>query len=113
MDMSLTVKRLSALAQGSRLAVFRLLVRAGPDGMAAGEIAVTIGIPANTLSAQLALLANAGLVRSRRDGRSIVYAADYDAMRDLLVHLVEDCCQGRAEMCGPLADIATRPARCG
>ncbi len=112
MESELAVKRLSALAQDSRLGVFRLLVRAGPEGIAAGEIARTLEITPNTLSAQLNVLANAGMVASRRDGRSIIYAADYDGMRDLLVYLMEDCCQGRPEVCGPLADMAKQAACC-
>ena len=100
------IKRLAALAQDSRLAVFRRLVKAGKDGMAAGGIARALGITPNTLSAQLALLANAGLVTSRREGRSIIYAADYDAMSALLIYLMEDCCQGRPEVCGALATIS-------
>ena len=106
MESETAVKRLSAIAQDARLAVFRALVKAGPDGMAAGDIARALGVAANTMSAQLLVLANAGLIRARRDGRSIIYAVDYDAMRDLLVFLTEDCCGGRAEMCAPLAAIA-------
>ena len=112
MESTAAVKRLSALAQDSRLAVFRLLVRAGRDGLAAGDIARGLQITPNTLSAQLTILANAGLVTSRRDGRSIIYAADYDGMSDLLVYLMEDCCQGRPEVCAPLADLAARAACC-
>jgi DNA-binding transcriptional ArsR family regulator len=112
MESTTAVKRLSALAQDSRLAVFRLLVRAGRDGLAAGDIARGLEITPNTLSAQLTILANAGLVTSRRDGRSIIYAADYDGMSDLLVYLMEDCCQGRPEVCAPLADVAARAACC-
>ena len=108
MESSLAVTRLSALAQDSRLAVFRLLVRAGPGGLSAGEVGRTLAIPANTLSAQFAVLANAGLVASRRYGRSIIYAADYDGMSALLVHLMEDCCQGRPEICAPVAEAADR-----
>lgn len=99
------VGALSALAHGARLEVFRLLVRAGEDGMAAGEIARATGALANTLSANLAILSRAGLVRSRREGRSIVYAAAYDRMSALLAFLMEDCCGGHAEVCGPLADV--------
>lgn len=80
--------------------------------MAAGEVARNLGIPANTLSAQFAVLANAGLVTSRREGRSILYAADYGGMSDLLLFLMEDCCQGRPEVCAPLADAVTRAACC-
>lgn len=102
------VKRLSAIAQEARLEVFRLLVNAGPDGMAAGDIARRLHVPANTLSAQLLVLSNAELVGARREGRSIFYAVNYQSMRDLLVFLTEDCCGGRAEMCAPLAEIAAR-----
>jgi ArsR family transcriptional regulator, arsenate/arsenite/antimonite-responsive transcriptional repressor len=112
MESPLAVTALSALAHPARLEVFRLLVRAGPDGMAAGEIARATGSLANTLSANLNLLAGAGLVSSRRDGRSIVYAAAYDQMRELLAFLVEDCCGGKPEICAPLAAIAERAACC-
>jgi ArsR family transcriptional regulator, arsenate/arsenite/antimonite-responsive transcriptional repressor len=100
------VKSLSALAQDSRLAVFRLLVKAGPEGLAAGDIARRLSTPANTLSAQLLLLANAGLVRARREGRSIIYAADFEAMSRLLLFITEDCCGGNAAICAPLALMA-------
>lgn len=103
MKMADAVRRLSALSQQSRLEVFRLLVKAGPDGMAAGEIARRLDTAPNTLSAQLLLLSNAGLIRARREGRSIIYAADFDAMAGLLLFLTEDCCGGKAEICAPLA----------
>lgn len=112
MEIKAAVDRLSALAQDSRLAVFRLLVQAGREGLAAGEIARRLAIPPNTLSAQLAILANAGLVAGRRQGRSIIYAADYDGMGELLVYLMEDCCQGRPEVCLPMAEVAARAACC-
>ncbi len=112
MELDIAIRRLSALAQDGRLEVFRLLVRAGAEGLAAGEIARTLEVPPNTLSAQLTVLANAQLVRSRRDGRSIIYCADYDRMSELLAYLMEDCCQGRAEVCTPLAEIARRAACC-
>ncbi|HEX4294126.1 MAG TPA: metalloregulator ArsR/SmtB family transcription factor [Rhizomicrobium sp.] len=99
METGTAIKRLSAIAQEARLEVFRLLVKAGPGGMAAGDIARAVGTPANTLSAQLLTLANAGLVRARRDGRSIIYAVNFNAMRDLLSFLTEDCCGRRPEMC--------------
>ena len=102
------ISKLSALAQDARLAVFRLLVKAGPEGMAAGEIARTLETAPNTLSAQLLVLSNAGLVRARREGRSIIYAADFESMGGLLLFLTEDCCGGRSEICAPLADIARR-----
>jgi DNA-binding transcriptional ArsR family regulator len=106
METETAVKSLSALAQDARLEVFRLLVKAGPDGLAAGEIARRLETAANTMSAQLLILSNAGLIRARRDGRSIIYAVDFDAMSGLLVFLTEDCCGGRAEVCAPLAAIA-------
>ncbi len=112
MELDAAVKRLSALAQESRLAIFRLLVKAGPEGLAAGEIARALKITPNTLSAHLSLLSNAGLVAGRRDGRSIIYAADYQSMSQLLVYLMEDCCQGRADVCAPLAEAVARAACC-
>jgi DNA-binding transcriptional ArsR family regulator len=97
---------LSALSHPGRLEVFRMLVQAGVMGMAAGDIARRQSVPPNSLSANLAVLAHAGLVRSRRQGRSIIYTADYDRMRRLLGFLMEDCCNGSPEICWPLADIA-------
>src|ERR1700761_2127812 len=103
METDKAVRGLAALAQDGRLAVFRLLVKAGPDGMAAGEIARKLDTAPNTMSAQLLLLSNAGLIHARRDGRSIIYAVDFDKMGELLVFLTKDCCGGRAEICAPLA----------
>ena len=93
------IEALSALAQETRLAIFRLLVRQGPDGLPAGAIGERLDIPAPTLSFHLAQLSRAGLVASRREGRSIFYAADYRGMNALLTYLTEDCCQGRPELC--------------
>jgi ArsR family transcriptional regulator len=107
MEAGKAVLKLSALAQDGRLAVFRLLVKAGRDGMAAGEIARKLKTQPNTMSAQLLLLSNAGLIRARREGRSIIYTVDFDAMSSLLVFLTEDCCGGRPEICAPLASVAT------
>jgi len=104
MDMNQATRALGALSQETRLETFRLLVRAGIDGMAAGEIARTLGIRHNTMSSHLSILVNAGLVGSRRDGRSIIYSVDFDGTRDLLSFLVEDCCQGRPEVCAPVLD---------
>ncbi len=108
METTTAVSALSALAHPSRLEVFRLLVRAGPAGLAAGEIARATGSLANTLSANLNVLASAGLVSSRREGRSIIYAAGYDRMSDLLAFLMEDCCAAKPEICAPLVEIASR-----
>jgi DNA-binding transcriptional ArsR family regulator len=112
MQLPVAVEALSALAHASRLAVFRLLVRAGAEGMAAGDIAREVGALPNTLSTHLTILGHTGLIRSRRDGRSIIYSADYDRMRDLLGFLVADCCAGRPEICGSLGDLATDAACC-
>jgi DNA-binding transcriptional ArsR family regulator len=112
MEPTTAIRRLSALAQESRLAVFRLLIQAGREGVSAGDIARSLEIPANTLSAQLSILANAGLIGSRREGRSIIYTADFDGMSELLVYLMEDCCGGRPEVCAPLAEVASRAACC-
>ncbi len=111
MDSPSAVIALSALAHQGRLEVFRLLVQAGPDGLAAGEIARATGSLPNTLSTNLNILAAAGLVASRRDGRSIIYTAGSGAMRELLSFLMEDCCAGRPEICAPLAAVASQP--CG
>lgn len=102
MEITDAVSALSALAHPGRLAVFRLLVTAGPEGLAAGDIARTTGSLANTLSANLSILAGAGLVTSRREGRSIVYSASFDRMRQVLGFLVDDCCNGSPEICGDL-----------
>ena len=112
METTTATTALSALAHPGRLEVFRLLVRAGPQGVAAGEIARATGSLPNTLSANLNLLAGAGLVTSRREGRSIIYAAGYERMRELLAFLMEDCCAGNSEICAPLAAIAERAACC-
>lgn len=116
--MNSAIEALAALAQETRLVVFRLLVRQGPEGLAAGAIAEELGIPAPTLSFHLSQLSAAGLIDSRREGRSIFYAANYAGMRELLDFLVEDCCQGRPELCAPVrAELAAaeagtcRPAR--
>lgn len=111
MESKLAVAALSALAHEGRLSIFRMLVQAGHEGIAAGEMARRLGVPANTLSANLTVLSNAGLVSSRRDGRSIIYTAEYDRMGDLLVYLTRDCCQGRPEVCAPLA-AAVRSVAC-
>jgi DNA-binding transcriptional ArsR family regulator len=107
MDMTRALARLSALAHEGRLSVFRLLVKAGPDGMAAGDIARQLDTAPNTMSAQLLLLSNAGLIKAQREGRSIIYAADFERMSELLQFLTKDCCGGRPEICAPLAATVT------
>lgn len=108
--MTTAVGSLSALAHEGRLKAFRLLVSAGPAGVAAGEIARLLGTPPNTLSANLSQLAHAGLVQSRRDGRSIIYSARFGRMGELMAFLAEDCCGGAPEVCGPVAAAAKRAA---
>ncbi|HKT77245.1 MAG TPA: metalloregulator ArsR/SmtB family transcription factor [Sphingobium sp.] len=100
------IEALSALAHDTRLAVFRLLVRTGEAGLPAGDIAREVDALPSTLSTHLAILTHAGLIRPTREGRSIIYAADYDRMRALLQFLVADCCNGRPEICGSLGDVA-------
>lgn len=112
MESKSAVASLGALAHENRLAAFRLLVRAGPVGLAAGELARQLEVLPNTLSANLTILSHAGLIGSRRDGRSIIYTANYDAMSALLAFLMEDCCAGAPEICSPLADVLSRSACC-
>lgn len=88
------VRALGALAQEHRLAVFRLLVQAGPDGLPAGALAEALGVPASSMSFHLAQLANAGLVTQKRQSRSIIYAADFAAMNTLMAFMTENCCGG-------------------
>ncbi len=107
MELQDAVKALSALAHDSRLAVFRLLVKCGPSGMAAGDIAKTVGIGATALSFHLKELDRAGLVMSWRAGRFVRYAVRVDGIRALLAYLSEDCCQGRPELCGSMSEAVT------
>jgi ArsR family transcriptional regulator len=111
MEISIVIGALGALAQESRLKIFRLLVQRGPDGMTAGDIARRLRLPQNTLSFHVGILARTRLVASRKVGRSIIYFVDLEGTRDLLSFLVEDCCGGKAELCGPL--IASAEAGCG
>lgn len=105
------IEALAALAQETRLDVFRLLVRVGPEGLAAGAIADTLKVSRATLSFHLSQLERAGLLRSARQGRSIIYSADFDGMSRLLGFLTEDCCAGRPEICGVL-ETGKDAARC-
>ena len=113
MEMEAAISALSALAQETRLAIFRALVRAhaveeGKGGLAAGEMAEALSVPPATLSFHLKELAHAGLVTSRREGRSIVYKADLDAMLVLTGFLLDDCCQ---VACGTLSPCAAAPLK--
>jgi DNA-binding transcriptional ArsR family regulator len=111
MESTLAINRLSALAQPGRLGVFRLLVRAGPAGLPAGEIASRLGTAPNTLSAQLTILSQVGLISGTREGRIIRYGARPETIRDLIVYLMQDCCDGRPEICLPVQEAA-RAAGC-
>ena len=107
MELKDATRRLTALGNEHRLEAFRLLVRAGPEGLAAGLIAAELGLPASSLSFHLSHLEKAGLVIAGRAGRNVIYRLDADAMRELLGFLTEDCCEGRPELCGGL------PSFCG
>ena len=109
MDVELALDALSALSHETRLWAFRLLVQAGPQGLPAGEIADGLGSRQNTMSSHLKILAMAGLILSQRDGRSVVYKANYDTIRELVLFLMEDCCAGNNAVCDPVAEsLATR-----
>jgi ArsR family transcriptional regulator len=112
MKKSTAVTALGALAQETRLEIFRLLVQQGPDGVAAGEIGDRLGLPSPTLSFHLSQLRFAGLVTSRRVSRSIIYSANFKAMNGLLAYLTENCCGGRPGLCAqpPCTPEAYAPA---
>lgn len=97
------ISALSALAQPTRLAICRLLMKHEPIGITAGQIADTIGAPHNTLSSHLAILVRAGLLRSSREGRTIIYRSDLEGMRSVIAFLVNDCCDGHPELCNLVA----------
>lgn len=107
MEKESAILALAALAQSTRLDVFHLLVRHEPDGLPAGEIAAALAVPQNTMSAHLAVLSRAGLVAARRVGRSIVYRADLARFQTVMSFLVNDCCDGRPEICAPLIESIT------
>lgn len=109
--MSFAIRALGALAQETRLEIFRRLVVAGPEGLTAGAIAALIGCPAPTLSFHLKELEGAGLVARRREGRHMHFSIAYPAMRELLSFLTEDCCQGRPEICAPAPHAPKRPTK--
>src|SRR5947208_10820594 len=109
MEKSAAVAALAALAQENRLDVYRLLVQAGAQGMPAGSVASELGLAPNTLTFHFDRLRQAGLVTVRREGRSMIYAAQYDVMNGLLGYLTENCCKGSQDACIPAA--ACKPAR--
>ena len=112
METKNAIEAFAALAHRQRLAVFRMLVRTGPNGLAAGDIALRLETPPSSLSFHLGQLERAGLIRSHRKSRHVIYAADIEGTRLLLSYLTEDCCEGRPELCGDLAGAiaGARPA---
>ena len=102
MDKKQTLEALAALSQETRLDAFRQLVQVGAEGLPAGEIGERLGVRQNTMSANLAVLTHAGLIRSEREGRSIRYFAEMDGLRGLLEFLMENCCGGAPELCRPV-----------
>lgn len=109
MDKEATIASLAALAQGTRLDTFNLLVRHEPCGLPAGEVARQLAVPHNTMSAHLAILARAGLISGERHSRSVVYRANLERLRDMALYLLKDCCGGREELCAPLIAELTAP----
>ena len=112
MEKTDAIGALAALAQETRIDIFRLLVQAGADGLAAGRIGDRLGLPSATLSFHLNQLRQAGMVTFRREGRTLIYAAEYGAMNGLLAYLTENCCQGDPAACGasvcvPSASVTT------
>jgi len=104
MESEQAILSFAALAQPTRLEVFRLLVRAEPKGISAGELAKSLAVPANTLSSHLNVMTRAGLVRGERHSRTIIYRARVDELRALIGFLLKDCCDGRPEICAPILD---------
>lgn len=118
MESQFAIDTLSALAQSTRLDVFRLLVRQEPEGLPAGEIARRLDVPHNTMSTHLSILTRAGLVTVERHSRSMIYRAELAAVRQLVLFLLRDCCNGRPELCSPLIEdlsicCSTEGAPCG
>jgi ArsR family transcriptional regulator len=107
MDSENAILALAALAQPTRLDVFRLLVQHEPEGLAAGDIAKTLAVPQNTMSSHLSILSRAGLVSARRFSRSIVYRADLTRLQAVVLFMLKDCCDGRPEICTPLVESLT------
>jgi ArsR family transcriptional regulator len=104
MEQESAILALAALAQDTRLGTFRLLVKREPEGVPAGELARSLGVPQNTLSAHLAILARAGLVVGERQSRSIIYRANLEAFRALTLFMIQDCCGGSDQVCAPLRE---------
>jgi DNA-binding transcriptional ArsR family regulator len=113
MEQRAAAEMFSALGHEGRLAIFRLLVEAGPGGVPAGGVARALDVAPSSLSANLTILSQAGLIASRREGRSIIYSADFERIGGLLGFLVEDCCHGAPEVCAPLDSLLARVGNCG
>lgn len=111
MEKSNAVAALAALAQDNRLDIFRLLVQSGPEGLSAGRVADQLDLAPNTLTFHFDRLRVAGLVTVRREGRSMIYAARFEAMNTLLAYLTESCCRGARETCAPAVCKPSQPAR--
>lgn len=111
MEQEGAILALGALAQNTRLDTFRLLVKGEPEGIPAGELARLLGVPQNTLSAHLSILARAGLVVGERRSRSIIYRANLETFQQLTLFLVQDCCGGRDQLCAPLLDGLRSPTK--
>ncbi len=114
MEMIEALSAFAALAQETRLGALQRLIKAGPKGLTAGEISQALGLPAPTMSFHLKELASAGLVRSRKAGRHVFYAADYGGIRRIVEFLMADCCQGDPRLCGPyiVRDASCEPSAC-
>jgi ArsR family transcriptional regulator, arsenate/arsenite/antimonite-responsive transcriptional repressor len=107
MESEKAILALAALAQSTRLEVFRLLVKHEPEGLAAGDVAKALAVPQNTMSAHLGVLSRAGLVSAQRFSRSIVYRADFAHLQAVMLFMLRDCCDGRPEICAPLIESLT------
>ena len=107
MESETAILALAALAQSTRMDVFRLLVKHEPEGLAAGDVAKALAVPQNTMSSHLAVLSRAGLVGAQRFGRSIVYRADLARFQEVMLFMLRDCCDGRPEICAPLVENLT------
>ncbi len=104
MDKTQALNAFAALSQETRLDVLRLLIKAGADGLLAGQIATALDVRQNTMSANLSILHAAGLIRNRREGRAVRYFADIEGLRGLLGFLMEDCCGGNPDLCRPVIE---------
>ena len=104
MESTSAIAALEALSNATRLEVFRLLVRAGPAGLAAGDISERLGVVQNTMSSHLHKLTSAGIINRRRESRHIIYAVEFGTVRELILFLLEDCCAGSAAVCEPIAE---------